>query len=327
MSIARSRFLLLSLLAVGSVLHAEDVKLREEAVRLLERANRVSLPGAVPSYDQAVSFRVYYPDGTTKEGTYTKIAAGAAGYREERSFADYHDVIVRSGERMSGTVTWNPPPELRELRDQVPVHLGRFDEQDVIRSVEEADVDGRAAKCIRFDTQFGDKLQQNQICVDAARGPILRWQVGEEVIENYGYFQVGTLWEPARITRTVHGALRMQIEQKITVIEGPVDASILGPPSGHWDKLIQCQPYRRPVVISAPQPAAGNAGTETIDVVVTGFVMPSGKTDKLQLQSSPRPDLNDEALKTVAKWTFQPMICNDQPSTQWAEFVVHFQGR
>ena len=310
-----------------SALFGEDVKLREEAVHLLERANQVSLPGTVPNYQQVVTFRVYYPDGTSKEGTYTKIAAGAAGYREERTFGDYHDTIVRSGDKMSGTATWNPPPELLELRHQLPVHLGRFDHEDVIRSVEDTNIDGFSAKCIRFDTRFGDKLQQNLICVDALRGPILRWQVGDEVIENTGYFQVGSLWEPAHISRTVNGALRMQIEQKIIVATGVADASILTPPSGHWDKLIQCQPYRRPIVISAPQPPPGNNGSENVDVVVSGFVMPDGKTRKLQIQTSPRPDLNDEALSTVAKWTFQPMMCNDRPSTQFADFVVHFQGR
>jgi len=322
-----SLFLVVCSLMFCLSLTAEDVKLREEAVRLLERANQVSLPGAVPNYEEVVTFRVRYPDGTSKEGSYSRVASGAAGYREEYTFGDYHFVLVRSGDKTSSTVTWTPPPELRELKDQLPVHLGRFDHEDVIRSIEDANIDGVAAKCIRFDTQFGDKLQQNQICVDAARGAILRWQVGDETIENSSYFRVGTLWEPARITRSLQGALRMQIEQKITAIEGAVDPNIFTPPSGRWDKLIHCQPYRRPIVISAPQPAPGNAGTETIDVIVTGFVMPNGKTDKLQIQSSSRPDLNDEALKTVAQWTFQPLLCNDQPSTQGADFVVHFQGR
>ena len=165
--------LLVSCLLGASNLLAEDVKMREEAIRLLERANQVSLPGIGPNYEQAVTFRVYSPDGTSKEGTYTKISGGAAGYREERTFGDYHDVIVRLNDRSSGTATWNPPPELRELRDELPVHLGRFDHEDVIRSIDDTNIDGVPAKCIRFDTQFGDKLQQNQICVDVARGPVL----------------------------------------------------------------------------------------------------------------------------------------------------------
>lgn len=310
----------------ATMLCAEDVKLREEAVQLVERANRVSLPGSVPNYQQEVTFRVHYPDGSIKEGSYSRVAAGAAGYREEDRFGDYHAITVRSGERISSTASRDFPPEMRELKEQVPVHLGRFDHEDVIRSIEDASIEGLAAKCVRFDTQFGSSLQQNQICVETSKGFVLRWQVGDEIIENSDYFPVGTLWAPAHIVRTLHGALRMEIEQKIMVTEGAVDPNIFTPPSV-WNKLIQCRPYRRPIVISAPQPPPGNVGTDIVDVIVTGLVLPNGKTDVLKVQSSSRPELNDEALKTVAQWTFQPMMCNDEPGTQGTDFVVHFQGR
>jgi hypothetical protein len=127
-----------------STLLAEDVKLREEAVRLMERANEVSLPGSVPNYEQLVSFRVHYPDGSTKEGWYSRRAASAAGYREDETFDD-------------------------------------------------ASVLGRPAKCVLFDTQFGSTLQPNQLCMDPERGAMLRWQVGDETIENLDYFKVDNL--------------------------------------------------------------------------------------------------------------------------------------
>ena len=310
-----------------STLLAEDVRLREEAVRLLERANQVSLPGPVPNYEQVVSFRVHYPDGTTKEGSYSREAAGAAGYREEEAFGDYHAVSVRSGNRMSSTVGWGEPPEMRELREQLPVHLGRFDKEDVVRLIETSNVVGRSAKCILFETQFGSTLQHNQLCMDSETGALLLWQVGDETIENLEYFKVGTLWEPARINRSLRGTLRMEIEQKISVIDGPMDPNIFTPPTSHWNKLFQCQTWRRAIGISTPQPPAGNAGTDTVDIIVTGMIRETGKTEALKIQSSPRSDLNEEALSTVSRWSFQPMICNDKLATQGADFVVHFQGR
>jgi Gram-negative bacterial TonB protein C-terminal len=306
---------------------AEDVKLREEAVRLLERANEVSLPGSVPNYEQVVSFRVHNLDGTTKEGSYSREAAGAAGYREEETFGDYHAVSVRSGNRVSSTVGWGEPPEMREVREQLPVHLGRFDHEDVIRSIDPASVLGRPAKCVLFDTHFGSTLQHNQICMDSERGALLRWQVGDETIENFDYFKIGNLWEPARINRMLRGTLRMEIEQKISAIEGEVDPNIFTPPTPVWNKLFQCQTRRRAIGTSTPQPAPGNLGTDTVDVIVTGVIRETGKTEALKIQSSPRPDLNAEALSTVAQWTFQPMMCNDKLATQGADFVVHFQGR
>ena len=55
-----------------------------------------------------------------------------------------------------------------------------------------------AATCIDFDTHFGTTLQANQLCVDKAHGYLVRWQVGDEVIENSGFFAIGNLWERAK---------------------------------------------------------------------------------------------------------------------------------
>jgi hypothetical protein len=225
-----------------SILFAEDVKLREEAVRLMERANQVSLPGPVPNYEQVVSFRVHYPDGAAKEGSYSRVSAGAAGYREEESFGDFHAITVRSGDRISSTVGWEEPPEMRELREQLPVHLGRFDHEDVIRSIESTSLQGRPSKCILFDTHFGEAVQQNQVCVDAERGAMLHWQVGADTIDNYDYFKVGDLWQPAHITRNVRGALRMEIEQKVSILESTVDSNMFVPPTSQWNKLYSAGP-------------------------------------------------------------------------------------
>ena len=326
-SLSRRVVLTCSFLLLISSLFAEDVKLREDAVRLLERANQVSLPGTVPNYEQIVTFRVHYLDGSSKEGSYSRVAAGADGYREEEIFGDYHAISVRSGDRMSSTQGWAEPPEFRELREQLPVHLGRFDHEDVIRSIEDTTLQGRAAKCVHFDTHFGATVQHNQLCMDAERGVLLHWQVGEETIENADYFAVGDLWEPAHMVRSLRDAPRMEIDQKITVSEGPADPNLFTPPTAHWNKLFQCRTWRRAIGISTPQPPPGSRGTSTVDVIVTGMIRETGKTEALKIQSSSRPDLDAEAIATVSQWTFQPMLCNDKLSTQGADFVVHFQGR
>lgn len=187
----------------GTRLQAEDVKLREQAVHLMEVANAVSLPGGLRNYEHVVTFRVHESDGTVREGTFTRVSAGSAGHRDEITFGEYHAVIVFSGDRISQTQTTIVPPEVRELRKRLPIQLGRFDKEDVIRSIHDANVLGRAAKCINFDTHFGATLQANQLCVDSERGALLRWQVGDEVIENADFFPIANLWEPAHIRRFV----------------------------------------------------------------------------------------------------------------------------
>jgi TonB family protein len=74
-------------------------------------------------------------------------------------------------------------------------------------------------------------------------------------------------------------------------------------------------------------PPAGDASTDTIDVIVHGRIRDNGKVDQVQIQSWPRPGLNAEALELVSTWKFLPLLCNDAPATVDGDFVVHFQGR
>jgi hypothetical protein len=308
-------------------MHAEDVKVREQAVQLLEIANAVSLPGALHSYKQAVTFRYYEPDGTAKAGTYTRYSAGAAGYREEITFGAFHSATVISGDKISDTRTDNELPEIRALRNEIPVHLARFDEKDTIRSIEETSVAGRAARCIHFDTQFGATHQVNQLCFDSSNGAIVLWIVGDERIESTDYFKVWALWEPGHIRRYENGVLRMEIEQQLEAIEGTVDPKVFAPPSSKWNQLFPCKNPRRAIALSTPMPPPGKAGTDIVDVVVHAWIWEDGSVKLPQIESSNRPDLNEEAMQTVLSWKFLPLMCNDRVATTTGDLVVHFQGR
>lgn len=318
---------LAAILAFGTLLQAEDVRLREKAVQLLEIANAVSLPGALRNYEQTVNFRAYQSDGTAKEGNYTRVSAGASGFREEITFGTFHTVTVVSGDRISATRTENDLSEIRALRLELPVHLARFDEQDTIRSIEETTVSGHPARCIHFDTQFGSTQQLNQICLDSSTGAIVLWVVGDERIESSDYFKIASLWEPGHIRRYVKGMPQMEIEQHMNMIEGAVDPNVFLPPSNKWNQLSPCKNQRRAVAISTPMPPQGNAGSDIVDVVVYGFIWSDGNVRLTQIESSPRPDLNAEALKTVSTWRFLPLMCNDRVATTSGDLVVHFQGR
>jgi hypothetical protein len=163
--------------------------------------------------------------------------------------------------------------------------------------------------------------------VDAERGTLLRWHVGNELIENSDFFQIGTLWEPGHIRHFVGGVLRVEIEQHINRTSAPVDIQAFVPPSGEWQKWWPCKGRRRPVGISMPMPRPGTQGTTIVDVVVRGFITNKGAVEPTVIVSSLRPDLNEEAMKLVATWQFTPLMCNDQAAGTVADFVVHFQGR
>jgi hypothetical protein len=325
------RFCFLSLFSVLGFcpsLNAEDVRLREQAVQLLERANAASLLAGFRDYEQVVSFSFRdLLNGQIKNGTFSRTSAGSDGHRDELTYGNYHAAWVFAGDRVSSTRISNEAPEIEELLQQLPIHLGRFDAADVIRSIEDSNVLGRAAKCINFDTHLGAGIQVNQICVDTERGTLLRWHVGDDLIENSDFFPLATLWEPGHIRHFVGGALRLEIEQHIDRTSAPVDVKAFSPPTGEWQKWWHCEDHRRPVGISMPMPRPGTNGTSIVDVVVRGLITDKGAVQPTIIVSSPRPDLNEEAMKLLATWKFTPLMCNDQVATTVADFVVHFQGR
>jgi len=318
----------LSLLFCCPALNAEDVKVREQAVTLLERANAASLIAGFRDYEQVVTFTFHdLLNGTNKAGTFSRTSAGSDGRRDEFTYADYHATTAVAGNRQSTTRASNEPPEIIELLDQLPIYLGRFDDKDVIRSIEDSNVFGRAANCVNFETHLGTGVQANQICVDVERGTLLRWKVGDDLIENSDFFPVAQLWEPGHIRHFVRAALRLEIEQRITRTSVPVDVNAFSPPSGTWQEWWRCEDRRRPVGVSMPMPPPGTAGTAVVDVVVRGYILDTGAVRPTIIVSSLRPDLNDEAMKLVATWRFSPLMCNDKVAATIGDFVVHFQGR
>ena len=64
-----------------------------------------------------------------------------------------------------------------------------------------------------------------------------------------------------------------------------------------------------------------------VDVVVHAMIGVDGHAHNAVIESSDRPDLNQEALKIVQNWVFTPSLCNGKPNEQEGNLVVHFQGR
>ena len=87
-----------------------------------------------------------------------------------------------------------------------------------------------------------------------------------------------------------------------------------------------CKTYRRAIGTSLPQPKAGKGGRNT-DVAIRGIISTDGKVHEAVVQSAEYPDLGAEALALVQQWVFTPAVCDGNPNTQEATFIVHFHGR
>jgi TonB-like protein len=306
---------------IAASLSAQDMPIRVEAVRLLERANSVSRPShMMPNHQIDQTFRAHRLDGTTQDGTSSDIISGDIE-RFETSFGPYHAIGIQYPDKIVQNEYQPPPPETLELEALVPLLIGRFDQSDTINFIAPATIFGRHARCIHFETINGRAHQSNEICVDDELGVLLRWHVGEDMIEDSDYTSFEGMWLPTHIRHYINGRLRMEIEQKFAVIDGPIDWASLTPPNPAT--LRACQQYRRPIIQSAPQPADAGPGPWR-DVQVHGVIAEDGAVREAAVLASGPDDLEKRAIQIVSSWTFSPGLCNGKAVPVMADLVVHF---
>jgi hypothetical protein len=294
---------------------------RVEAVQLLERANAVSLPSSsMPNHKHDATFRAYGLDGTTKEGQFSAIYA-KDGERDEFNFGDYHGIRLSYQGKMFQNSYQPYPAELAEFDHLTPLLIGRFDKSDTIDSINPATLYGRPAKCIAFETVNGRTHQSNEICVDNELGAIVRWNVGDELIEDTDYFSFQGIWLPAHIRHYLNGKLRMEVEQKLSVMEGPIDWAALTPSNATL--LTRCSEHRRAIVQSAPQPASAGPGP-WYDVKVQAVIGADGRVREAAVLPAGQLDLEQQAVQIVSGWVFTPATCNGRPYAVNANLTVHF---
>jgi TonB family protein len=304
---------------------SQDVQVREQATRLLEKANAVSTAPNLPNLERTDTFQVFGPDSGVREGTFSRVVIQGVGRREETAFDDYHVVNVWTKEGLT-TERANvlAPPEVKTLMRLTPVYRVRFDHEDVIHRIVDREVNGRAARCIEFDTIAGQKTDSNELCVDFATGVLLLGRLGHELIENRDFFPFAGALLPAKISYSFAGVQKMEITQSMAELSSDTANVLAAPPTATLHRF--CTTYRRPFGQSMPQPKSGNGGTNT-DVVVRGFIAEDGRIHDAVIQSSDRLDLNSEALALVRQWTFTPGLCNGKPTRTEASFTLYFQGR
>jgi hypothetical protein len=302
-------------------LRAQDMPARVEAIHLLERANSVSHPNHVmPNHRLEATFRAYGLDGTTQRGTSNVIISGDIE-RYETVLGNYHAIGIHYPDKIVQSEYQPPPPETLELDQLTPLLIGRFDKSDTIHSIIPATLFGRPAKCIHFETVNGRTHQSNEICVDAELGSLVRWNVGEDLIEDTDYSSFEGILLPTHIRHYINGKLRMEIEQKFNVIDGPIDWAALTPPNPQT--LRACQQYRRPFIQSAPQPGSAGPGP-WYNVSAHAVIGEDGHIYQASVLPAGRDDLEKQAIQIVSTWVFSPGLCNGKPIPVAADLVIHF---
>lgn len=304
---------------------AQDPELRREAIQLLERANGVSLSPKLPDLERVDTFRVFDSSSGPQEGTFTRVVVQGTGRREESRFGEYHSLNIWAGGHLATVRTSElPPPEINIIMRLTPIYLLRFADDDVIQSIVDKTAGGKNIRCIEFDTIRGQKIENNELCVDSSTGTLVLEKVGHELIENSEFFSFAGELVPAKIAYSFDGVRKLEISQTMTELTDTTENVLVAPPEAKIRNF--CKTYRRAIGTSMPQPKAGKGG-RNIDVAIRGIISTDGRVHEAVVQSTEYADLGAEALALVQQWVFTPAVCDGNPNTQEATFIVHFHGR
>jgi hypothetical protein len=307
---------------------AEDVKLRQEAVQVLEHAGVMSTPAMRPVSETDATFRWFNSEGGAQDGTLTTITSPGMGQRTEWRFGDFHLVNIHTDRKLAiaGENSSSIPAAIRKVGELVPMPTVQFDKEDTIRSIVVSEVRGRPARCIEFDTTFGSSVHANEVCVDKQLGTMVRFQDGAELTEYSEWSQFAGAYLPGRIDVFRSGVQLVEIHVSEHAIEGQVDANVFVPPPGAEVKT-RCHQIRQPFGQSMPQPPAGTSGSGITDVLLHGTIGRDGLVHGAVVDQADESRLSAEAVQTISTWVFTPAICDGKPTDWEANFVVHFQGR
>ena len=247
---------LLAVMLLATFAASQDVALRQRAVTLLEHADSKSAPQEFASYEQVIDYQSFTPAGD-HNGRFTSVVQGPRSYRDEYQFGDYDLLVLVNGALIADVGDRGRAPlEVRRMTKLNHPYTGRFDESDIIRSIQDGVINGRAADCIEFETVQGQKHDANEICVDKQYGVLSRVHVSGETITNSDFFLYRDTYLPAHITYE-QADLRMELEQMKKETTGPFDPDFLIPPANSLVTHL-CTTFRRPFGESMPQPKAGN---------------------------------------------------------------------
>lgn len=319
----RSSVLLIALVFVFVPrLPAQGIGIRVEAIRLLDRANVLSSTRQIGvRYEHDVTFRAFGVDGSEKDGQFTGIFSHGI-VRFETVFGDYHAILIHYPDKTVQGSPYQPePPEALEMDRLTPLWTGWFDHSDTIESIDEATLSGRPAKCIQFQTVNGRSSDANQICIDAERGTLLRWNVGNSLVNDSDYTQFQGVWLPSHIEHYINGQLRMVIDQTFQVLQHPIDWARRTP--RNTVTLHPCYQYKPAYVESAPQPTSAGAGP-WYDITVHAAIGEDGHVDHPAVLPEGKPELEKRAVQIVSAWTFSPAVCNGKTIAVNATLIVHF---
>ena len=302
----------------------EDPQLRARAVGLLEKANSLSSV-AWPMNEETFHFRIVTPEpGEPDSGT---LEIGVAAPQKKRwhfTYGGYELEQVQTGIEFARVQTGPEPAAVTLVRKMVPVNLIRFDHEDIIGKIQNEAIDKTPARCIYFETIFGDRRQSGKVCVDAASGFLIYLRTGEMIVHQSKFFRFNNGYLPGHLERWTGDRKIADIDESVEVRES-FSPGYFDNPAGAVISHA-CSAFQSAFAESIPQPPVKSNSDNVIDIVVHGRISADGRPIELKALDTTHQELANEAVKIISEWTYTPAQCDYKPTTQLSDFTVHFKG-
>src|SRR3989440_8200096 len=145
-----------------------------------------------------------------------------------------------------------PPPEIDTVMQLTPIYLVQFADDDVIRAIVDKAAGGKKIRCIEFDTIRGQKIENNELCVERGNGTLVLEKIGNDLIENSEFFSFAGELLPAKIIYSFAGVPKLEISQAVTELTDASENVLAEPPEAQLRNF--CKTFRRAIGTSMPQP-------------------------------------------------------------------------
>lgn len=314
--------------ALRAGVQPEDPAIRAQAVALLEEAIQTSSPPSWTNVQIDTRFHVFNPkpgDPTDGEHILT-VGSPWKLRRHEWIYGPNHLVLVRNGDNAYWMVSQGQkPPFADTIENTTPIDLVRFNREDIVHSI----ADGpNGAACINFSTEFGDREQTGQICIDRQQHFLLSKKIGDTLTINSNFIPFNHAFVPAHVEISVAGVPQFIFEQTITPqTEFPPDFFAVPENALVHFGNAGCSDRDPPHPLNAPQPTPLGPSPAFTDIRLHGFVDVDGHLYNLQPVDNIYPDLNAQALRIASGWTYTPGMCDGKRVNWYMEFIVEFKGR
>jgi len=321
---------ILPTLPLSAALPSEDLHARANS--LLVQAQKAAVFDANSNgapFHQTVSFHFSGLVQGDERGTFVRDWVSKEQWRWKWELPDYQEISVRNGKQIGERET----AEFESVRVQqlwwalppFPLILGQ---NDLVKKIEPAKVNGSDAQCIRFEAVRGRNRWDREICVNAANATLARWTDERREIEWTDYIPFRSTFYPRHLVVKELGNKIIEADVEFREAPGLSQPEFDIPSDMRVRKA--CEHFSQPIVTREQKPEyPRRIGAKTIkaEVVVQVKVGVQGKEEAAQITETGGDDLDRAALEAVKKWEFEPAKCDGDPVEHKLPVTIHFGDR